>query len=175
MHGTLQAILSIVIPELVIWNGPVYDNYIRKPHYDETTSYMMEPNVKLCLFAAFTINNIDLTWRIPMLNDYMLMMSLTRNVDQYYYRLMFINLTNGMILPNYCYVITTIYDSVLHYVHCTEGLSYSQYWVQDHLNKATKSINRYVEIILKRMMNYLATIAKNNWNTFLTIDLTRVV
>jgi hypothetical protein len=149
MYGNLQAILSIVIPELIIWSDPAYEMYIRKPHYNETKFYMMETCVKLCLFAAFKMNNIDLMWRILMLDDYMLMMGLTRGVNRYYNRLMFINLSDEILLPDYCYVMTTVYDSETHCVQWTEGLSYSQYWIEDHLNKTNKLINRYVKLILK--------------------------
>jgi len=56
---------------MVVWDDPIHREEIRKARDDETKSYMMETRGKLCLFAAFKLNSIDLAWRMPTLDDYM--------------------------------------------------------------------------------------------------------
>jgi hypothetical protein len=82
-----------------------------------------------------------------MLEDYMLMMGLKRYYD-YYNRLMYINLSNQKDLPNYCYVMTTVYEPGANNVHWTEGLSYSEHWVIDHLGKVNRLIHGHEQSML---------------------------
>jgi hypothetical protein len=47
-----------------------------------------------------------------MLRDYMAIMGIDHMQDSYYNRMMYSNLTNEMLLPHYCYVMTTLYDDL---------------------------------------------------------------
>jgi hypothetical protein len=72
MYGTLQALLYITISEFIMWDSNIYNIYIQTPKFNITKFYVAQTSVKLCLFTAFKLNNIDLAWRIPMLYDYMI-------------------------------------------------------------------------------------------------------
>jgi hypothetical protein len=85
-----------------------------------------------------------------MLQDYMGMMGLIHEADEYYSRLMYINLTNDPILQDYCHVITTVYDRRNNSIHWTEGLSYSRNWIEDHLTKTNLLLNNYNRLVLKK-------------------------
>jgi hypothetical protein len=149
MYGNLQALFSVVIPELVKLDDQVYQDYTQRPDYAEKKFFIMETSVKLCLFAAFKMNDVDLMWRLPMLDDYMSMMGLVWNGNQYYDRLMHVNLSKNKHVTRYCYVMTTAYDSAIHHVHWTEGLSYTEHWVEDHLSKMNLLIHNHVRVIAK--------------------------
>jgi integrase len=114
MYGVLQALLSVTAPEFVPWNTTNYRVYRTTPLYDIMKSYIAETSIKLCLFAAFKLNNIDLAFRIPMLRDYMAIMGLQYVRDICYDRLMYIKTFTTGSLKEYCYVITTVYDDRLH-------------------------------------------------------------
>jgi hypothetical protein len=143
-----------------------FNHDIQKSFANDAKLYIMETSVNSCLFAAHKLNNVDLARRIPMINDYMAIMGINHVQDAYYNRLLFISLFNSIILPPYCYVMTTLYDQRYNHVHWTEGLSYAQHWVEDRFTKTNLLIKDYDKYMLKKII-YPAGVLMINWNVFL--------
>jgi hypothetical protein len=49
---------------------------------------------------------------------------------------------------------TTVYDPRLHEIHWTEGLSYADLWIDDHLHKTNILIKNYDELIYEKHVEY---------------------
>jgi hypothetical protein len=150
MFGTLQALLCIVMPEPVQWPGKAFDRYDQQHSIKDMKLQIKETTVQLCLFAAYKFRDIDPAYRIPMLDEYMTTMGLRRMITGTHNRLIYISPENSLRCTRYVCVMTTPYENKSDWVHWTEGLSYPQYWVQDHLTQTNLLIKDYDYYILSK-------------------------
>jgi hypothetical protein len=140
MFATLQSLLCRVMPGLLQWSGQMLHAHNQRSDIENINVFMAHTAVQLCLLAGEKLEDVDLTSGVPMLREYMTTMALDRIPDGTYNTLIDISPENRRGSTTYVYEMTTVYAKKSHGVHSTEGLSYSEYCVEDHLAKTNLSI-----------------------------------
>jgi hypothetical protein len=69
MFLTLQSV-HVAMPELVKWPGHILDMYNRRRRFKDIKMSIAQTAMQLCLLAADSLAEVDLAYRVPMLQEY---------------------------------------------------------------------------------------------------------